>query len=191
MSFMSAVGPVLGAAAGGLIAGPVGAFIGAGVGSGVSSAISIDEANKTNKETAYAQMDYQERMSSTAHQREVADLKAAGLNPILSAKYGGSSTPSGSSYTAQSVASGQTDAVASTARSVLEMLMNKELIKTQQTQQDLNAAQTVRTMAEAEATRVNTESTRSIKQASGSGSGAENDFIGFVNRTVRAMKGGY
>lgn len=39
---------------------------------------------------------FQRFMSDTSHQREVADLRAAGLNPLLSVKHGGASTPGGS-----------------------------------------------------------------------------------------------
>lgn len=38
---------------------------------------------------------YQEALANTAHQREVQDLKAAGLNPVLSTRYGGASGVSG------------------------------------------------------------------------------------------------
>lgn len=57
-------------------------------------------ANNANRAAAKRQMQFQERMRDTAHQAEVKDLRAAGLNPILSAN-AGAATPGGASYSAE------------------------------------------------------------------------------------------
>ena len=61
-------------------------------------------ANAANAQLAAQQMQFQERMSRTAYQRQVEDMKAAGINPMLSAKMGGASTPSGQTAVMQNTA---------------------------------------------------------------------------------------
>jgi len=78
------MGPLLAAALPGLIAG------GASIIGGVLG-------NRASAKQAAMNREFQHYESSTAHQREVADLEAAGLNPMLSVRFGGpgASTPGG------------------------------------------------------------------------------------------------
>lgn len=52
---------------------------------GIASAFNVHETRQNRR--------FQRNMANSAHQREVKDLIAAGLNPVLSANHGGAQTP--------------------------------------------------------------------------------------------------
>lgn len=71
---------------------------------------------------ARRQMDFQERMSSTAHQREMEDMRRAGLNPLLSARHGGAAAPSGAAAPTPNF-----DAPVNSALSAARLTMDKQM----------------------------------------------------------------
>lgn len=110
-----------------------GIMAGGALAGGLLSMSGAQKANEMNLDIARENREWQGWMSNTAHQREVSDLKSAGLNPILSVN-AGASTPAGSTATMQNANEGLAASVKDAMAFKLQMEKQNEeigLIKAQ------------------------------------------------------------
>jgi hypothetical protein len=122
---------------------------------GLMSYIGQRDSNRHAAKAAEQQMRFQEHMSNTAHQRQVKDLEAAGLNPLLATNTGASSPQGATSQAQNALGAGVTSALETKQMQLNVKRLNQEIknmkaaekesrekAKTQQTVQKLNDVNT-------------------------------------------------
>lgn len=127
----------------------------AGIGSGIANFVGSLFQNSAEKEAAQKQMDFQERMSNTSYQRGMADMKAAGLNPILAYSQGGASSAVGAKANVTNPGEAFSKGVESGSNSAVKSMSMQPQIDNIKSSTALNVAQMEKSMAEAKQVNLN------------------------------------
>lgn len=113
-------------------------------------------SNNANNKQAKRQMEFQQMMRATQYQTAVADLKEAGLNPMLAYTNGGAGTPPGAQATMQNVVGSAVSKALEAKRNAAEVENMKntndkiiESTKTERSQQKVNEALAKKAIADA------------------------------------------
>lgn len=122
---------------------------GSGLVSGLLSYKSASDANKINQSLTNEQRIWEQDMANSAHQREVEDLRKAGLNPILSAGGSGAVTPIVAPARVESTWK-DTNKASEAISNGLASALTAATIKTEKAKKDMTEASTAKIQAEAD-----------------------------------------
>ena len=171
-------------------------ILGAALGAGASF-FGAKEQNKSNQAVAASQMAFQERMSGTAYQRAVKDMRAAGINPMLAYSKGGATTPGGAGLPMVNTMGGVGKLVSSalqmrrlnaeTDRLEADTLLSKEKYNTERRHQENITEDTYGKYAQRQITRQNLSSALAAAAAGKTQEEINKSWLGKIGLIIKSL----